>query len=1235
MRPRANRQQQKEAQQEKKKLQQERLIQQQQKEEMLLQKKLLEKEKAIAIGIEEEQQRRDKWLKDKHKKSKKKNKKDKHEYDKVSIHKILLLLVHLLKKFTASHSYTSSQYSKNFTLLKNELSDIGIRGKYLTKILMEEFHFKQTFKEMFRTFMNKADVKDPILNEFYSQTYTLNKNLYNDTNNVEHGLLTALNNNETHDSSSRYKVDYEEIEVLGSGGFGRVMKCKHKLDGRFYAVKIIPIKQRGSELEKVLREVTTLSRMQGPYILRYYSAWFESGNKQYMNRAIANILNMHTDNNTNKHLTHTKSKYFFGGMAINEAFEGFDTTFGNNTLMSHIKSTRKKIGGNTDSWFIQPQNKNKNSNNDDDSDDSDSSFDIEADEDIDCELYLYLCTGYCQQTLRDCLMETSTNLDATVIWRRFRQILEGLAYIHEHDIIHRDLKPTNIFIDANDEIRIGDFGLATFNTQDTSNINNNAKLQVSNLTSYNLLELTSGIGTILYISPEQSKPMLTSSNDSLNSTNNTAEYDAKVDMYALGIIFFEMWYPFSTAHERVKVIKDLRHGKFPQDFKESHRRQVQIIEWLLKENPNDRPSAMELLASSLIPPKMEDEYLKDVLRTVSNPNSVFYGRVVDVMFKSANRNRCLPPIQSYSTILPITSSSLLFQGKKQIDVIATSTREEIINDMKNIFCCHGAIPISNSILQPFRSEPSRIKTLENLNKINNLINPMKRSKSDESIKSDDTVKTTNSLDFELNYGYIDEKFICLNHKGLLLSLRYDMKVSFVSTMIAQNIERAKTYSIDCVYQRVENESKTDVHPQPKLYADFDIIDKTKSNISESETILVCNETLIKLCKLKDLDGDYEIRIGHGRITKNILKLCGIKDNKNDIKKAWKIIFDSYFARNISVFLYKDISKQWDSIKQQLKSQFVYLTTNNLRKLKHFIYNHNKFQLSTFEQLKKSFKKEKQKKLCDQLIEIYKILNIWKVDFGHFQLDLTLMLDDYYDDFQFAGLYQLSSNSAPECICIGGRYDSLLSQFENYQKQKKFERYDSITISNDLLAKNNNNYNNSNNNDDEELKENENNQRKQPTLSNQIHGVGISISLEKIIKWKIDNEYTESQLNYSAQQNYSKIQRIPDINRALNRTTSVFVCTHGTDEKVKKARLELVGELWSNGITAIQSDVDYPSIQEQMEFANKNYCQYIVTINEKTYNESTKKVKMKNVMEKKNEIDISLNDISSYFTKNKR
>ncbi len=56
---------------------------------------------------------------------------------------------------------------------------------------------------------------------------------------------------------------------------------------------------------------------------------------------------------------------------------------------------------------------------------------------------------------------------------------------------------------------------------------------------------------------------------------------------------------------------------------------------------------------------------------------------------------------------------------------------------------------------------------------------------------------------------MDEKFIRLNPKGLLLSLRYHAKVSFVSTIISENIERFKTYSIDYVYSRLHNENQTD------------------------------------------------------------------------------------------------------------------------------------------------------------------------------------------------------------------------------------------------------------------------------------------------------------------------------------------------------------------------------------------------------------------------------------------
>ncbi|XP_048494066.1 mitogen-activated protein kinase homolog MMK2 isoform X2 [Beta vulgaris subsp. vulgaris] len=40
------------------------------------------------------------------------------------------------------------------------------------------------------------------------------------------------------------------------------------------------------------------------------------------------------------------------------------------------------------------------------------------------------------------------------------QILRGLKYIHSANVLHRDLKPSNLLLNANCDLKIGDFGLA-------------------------------------------------------------------------------------------------------------------------------------------------------------------------------------------------------------------------------------------------------------------------------------------------------------------------------------------------------------------------------------------------------------------------------------------------------------------------------------------------------------------------------------------------------------------------------------------------------------------------------------------------------------------------------------------------------------------------------------------------------------------------------------------------------
>ena len=88
-------------------------------------------------------------------------------------------------------------------------------------------------------------------------------------------------------------------------------------------------------------------------------------------------------------------------------------------------------------------------------------------------------------------------------------LLSALDYIHSHGIVHRDLKPENIMVDAEDRIKLIDFGIA-------------AKAGARRLTFAKLSQI---MGTPDYISPEQVKGK---------------RGDARSDIYAVGVMLYEM-----------------------------------------------------------------------------------------------------------------------------------------------------------------------------------------------------------------------------------------------------------------------------------------------------------------------------------------------------------------------------------------------------------------------------------------------------------------------------------------------------------------------------------------------------------------------------------------------------------------------------------------------------------------------------------------------------------------------
>ena len=81
--------------------------------------------------------------------------------------------------------------------------------------------------------------------------------------------MALESHNKATQKQSRYHTDFEEIKKLGQGGFGEVVQVKNKLDGRFYAIKKIKLK-KGQDINRIMIEVKTLSRMQHRHVLRYY-----------------------------------------------------------------------------------------------------------------------------------------------------------------------------------------------------------------------------------------------------------------------------------------------------------------------------------------------------------------------------------------------------------------------------------------------------------------------------------------------------------------------------------------------------------------------------------------------------------------------------------------------------------------------------------------------------------------------------------------------------------------------------------------------------------------------------------------------------------------------------------------------------------------------------------------------------------------------------------------------------
>ncbi|KAH7080239.1 kinase-like domain-containing protein [Paraphoma chrysanthemicola] len=441
--------------------------------------------------------------------------------------------------------------------------------------------------------------------------------------------------------TDRYVREFTELGTVGKGGYGKVFKAKHNLDGSFYAVKRIPvsptkvakIQEHGSgELESMLQEVRSLARFDHANIVRYHNCWLEFTTAPTNESSMPQSTFLRPDR-----LLEDAGAIPFSPATMDELSTGLDDlsvgnpirqpddSFGagivfessendNTSWAETSKSEADNISYKTQLKMTSKRKMRRGSQASQATVATVSSTksrmsaveDVDEDEDEDVEtiqrshvpvaqepstelsesmvthsdaghlistryagpiLTLNVQMSLCETNLAAFLSADRTLSGAQpndrhcfhpcVSLELLSNIVAGVDYLHGQGVVHRDLKPANVFLSLSTARRpphgsvdiasckpcvqrtclhvtprIGDFGLVA--ALDDSFVDFNAG--------------SKPVGTEFY-RPE---------------TNSRVT--EKLDVFALGVVGFEMLQQFDTRMERIAALTDLRRGNFPDGF---------------------------------------------------------------------------------------------------------------------------------------------------------------------------------------------------------------------------------------------------------------------------------------------------------------------------------------------------------------------------------------------------------------------------------------------------------------------------------------------------------------------------------------------------------------------------------------------------------------------------------------------------------------------------------------------
>ena len=245
---------------------------------------------------------------------------------------------------------------------------------------------------------------------------------------------------------------------------------------------------------------------------------------------------------------------------------------------------------------------------------------------------IYIIMEYCEKgdlnQLIKKLKKQKDYLSENKIWEIFSQVLLAVNYCHNHKegkILHRDIKPSNIFIDKENNIKLGDFGLSR-------ELSNESKFAYSH------------VGTPYYMSPEQIEEN---------------KYNEKSDIWSLGCFLYELctFNPPFEAKNHIQLALKIKSGKIDKsNFKYSDNL-WNIIKLMINVNVIDRPFSNDLINFSQVNICLREREVKE-----------YYYRIKAFEIELKNKERDLE----------IMKKELLEREKKIVE------RENEINEKEKI-----------------------------------------------------------------------------------------------------------------------------------------------------------------------------------------------------------------------------------------------------------------------------------------------------------------------------------------------------------------------------------------------------------------------------------------------------------------------------------------------------------------------------------------------------------------------